>query len=424
MAEQQLLAIHRAFQDDDAASVKSILAGEPDLRARINERSGPFGSPAITNVRSVAMLDVLLEAGADIDLKSDWWAGGFGILHVAEPPIAQAAIERGASIDVHAAARLGMTAHLRDLLDKDPSLVHARGGDGQYPLHFAANVEIAALLLDRGADINARDLDHESTAAQWMVAERQEVARYLVERGCDTDILMTAALGDTELARRIVHDAPEAVRVRVSNEYFPMIGGRSGGTIYQWTLGWYVSAAQVAKRFGHQDIFDLLVEASPADERLINACWLGDSKEVSRLVAENPGLAASATPDGTSQIAHAARNNDLAAVELFLAAGFPVNARSQHGATCLHWSGFHGNADMTRALLAHGPDLADHANDFDGTPVEWACYGSVHGWEAGRGRYAETVDELMNAGSGLPKSSTGSQEVLDVLTKHGADSSR
>ena len=54
-------------------------------------------------------------------------------------------------------------------------------------------------------------MDHESTPAQYMLRvdqtrhypqDRQDVARYLVSRGCRTDILMAAALGDAELVRQ------------------------------------------------------------------------------------------------------------------------------------------------------------------------------------------------------------------------------
>ena len=53
------------------------------------------------------------------------------------------AIERGAVVDVHAAARLGLVERLRQLISGTPALVHERGGDGQTPLHFASTVEIA-----------------------------------------------------------------------------------------------------------------------------------------------------------------------------------------------------------------------------------------------------------------------------------------
>lgn len=81
-------------------------------------------------------------------------------------------------------------------------LVHAPGGDGQTPLHFASSIEIAEFLLHHGASIDDLDIDHESTPAQYMVRDRPEVARYLVRRGCRTDPLMMAALGDLERVRQ------------------------------------------------------------------------------------------------------------------------------------------------------------------------------------------------------------------------------
>src|SRR5262245_44223907 len=134
--------IKTAIQADDAGRVRRVLDRHPELKARINEPVGPFDSPALHSARSRAMLDVLLDAGADIDAKSQWWAGGFGLLHTANPELAAYAIERGAIVDVHAAARLGMFDRLRELVEADPALVHARGGDGQMPLHFASTVEI------------------------------------------------------------------------------------------------------------------------------------------------------------------------------------------------------------------------------------------------------------------------------------------
>jgi ankyrin repeat protein len=177
------------------------------------------------------MLDVLLEAGADINAKSRWWAGGFGLLHGAEPDLAQYAIERGATVDVHAAARLGMIEKLRELIAADPALVHARGGDGQTPLHFASTIEIAEFLLDHGADSDARDVDHESTAAQHMLRDRHEIARVLVPRGSRTDLLLAAALGDADLVRNHQDADPDCIHVRVRDEYFPLSKHRSGGTI-------------------------------------------------------------------------------------------------------------------------------------------------------------------------------------------------
>src|SRR5882724_10180747 len=224
--------LKQAFRDDDSELVRAVLECTPEVRARINEPIASFDSPAITHVRSREMLDVLLDAGADINAKSRWWAGGFGLLHRAEPDLATYAIQRGAIVDAHAAARLGMLEKLRELVFSDPALVHARGGDGQTPLHFASTVPIAEFLLRHGADIDARDVDHESTPAQYMVRDRQPIAACLVRRGCKTDILMAAAMGEEDLVRHHLDTDPDSIRVRVSDEYFPMINPKSGGTIY------------------------------------------------------------------------------------------------------------------------------------------------------------------------------------------------
>ena len=96
-----------SIEADDAERARLLLDRDPDVRARINEPIGPFDSPPLAGARSRAMIDVLLAAGADINARSQWWAGGFGYLHTADPELAAYAIERGAVVDVHAAARLG-----------------------------------------------------------------------------------------------------------------------------------------------------------------------------------------------------------------------------------------------------------------------------------------------------------------------------
>lgn len=411
--------LKKAFHADDARWLRKLLERYPEFKRLINEPIGPFDSPAIANVRSREMLDVLLEAGADIDAKSRWWAGGFGLLHNAEPDLAAYAVQRGATVDVHAAARLGMREMLRELVTADPHLVHARGGDGQTPLHFAGTIEIAAFLLDHGADIDTRDLDHESTPAQWMIRERQEIARFLVQRGCKTDILIAAALGEADLVRQHLDADPRSIHMRVTEEYFPKSSPRSGGTIYQWTLGWYVSPHEVAKQFDRDDVYRLLMDRSPADVKLIAACWVADETIVNALIASHPDLVANLSPGYRRHVALAARNNNLAATRLMLSAGLPVQALGQHRATPLHWAAFHGNAEMTREILRYHPPLELTDADFKSTPLGWAMHGSEHGWYCESGDYAGTVELLLDAGAKLPAKIGGTDAVKEVLRRHG-----
>ncbi|MBM3822655.1 MAG: ankyrin repeat domain-containing protein [Verrucomicrobia bacterium] len=406
---------HEAFKEDDAALLRLVLERHPALKARINDPIGPFDSPPLLNVRSRAMLDVLLEAGADINARSRWWAGGFGLLDQAPPELANYAIQRGAVIDVHAAARLGFLEKLRERVEADPALVHARGGDGQTPLHFASTVEIAAFLLDHGAEIDARDVDHESTPAQYMLSDRQDIARFLVQRGCRTDLLMAASLGDLALTRRHLDADPGCIHLRVTDEFFPKSRSRSGGTIYQWTLGWHASPHEVAERFGHVDVARLLQERSSVEVRLIVACWAGNEDAVGALLGEHPGLTARLSEAYRRHVAHAARNNKTDAVRLMLEAGLPIDALGQHRATPLHWASFHGNADMARVLLRYNPPLEARDADFASTPLGWAIHGSQHGWHCKSGDYVGVVTQLLAAGAKIPDRNDGSEEVKAAI---------
>lgn len=411
--------LREAIQADDAGRARHLLERHPELRAGINEPIGPFDSPALAGARSRAMIDVLLAAGADVNAKSQWWAGGFGLLHTADPELAAYAIERGAVVDVHAAARLGRLDRLRELIESDPQKVHARGGDGQTPLHFARTVEIAAYLLDHGAEIDARDIDHESTPAQYMLGDRPDVARYLVQQRCRTDLLLAAAVGDVDRVREHLDADPRCIRLRVSQEFFPMVNPKAGGTIYQWTLGYNASAYQAAAKFGHGDALMLLMDRSPLEAKLIAACWLHDSQTVVALHAQHPDLAERLSEADRNEIPQAARNNDTQAVLLMLEAGLPVTARGQHRGTPLHWAAWHGNLAMVQALLPFGPPLEDAENDFHTTPLGWATHGSEHGWHRQTGNYPAVVESLLEAGAKLLDTASGTDAVKEVQRRRG-----
>lgn len=163
-------ALTAAIRDSDAQRVHELLASHPELGARIDEPLPNYGFGIHALFAAVqrsdrATIDILLTAGADIRKRTEWWAGGFGVLDDCAPSLVDFLVERGAVIDGHAAARLGLLSKLSDLIAADPGVVQARGGDGQTPLHFASSVEIAAFLLDHGAQIDALDVDHKSTPA-------------------------------------------------------------------------------------------------------------------------------------------------------------------------------------------------------------------------------------------------------------------
>lgn len=329
-------------------------------------------------------------------------------------------IERGAIVDVHAAAALGMFEKVKELVSGNPALVHARGGDGQMPLHFAPTKEIAEYLLESGAEIDGLDIDHESTPAQYMVRDRQDVARYLLTRGCRTDILMASALGDLQLVRKHLEADPACLRMSVSDEYFPKNDPRAGGTIYIWALGAHKTAHIVAREFGHEDVFRLLLESSPDELKLALACELGEESIFKSMLANHANLVQMLSESDRRKVAYAAQSNNTEAVRLMLAAGWPVDARGQHGASPLHWAAFHGNTAMVQEILRYKPPLEIWDENFGGKPLSWAIYGSVHGWNREKGDYAGTVEALLQAGAEPPEVSEdleASEPVRKVLLR-------
>src|SRR4249919_409254 len=89
MASDEFQQLSAAVTANDAASVASLLQRTPALKARLNDAlpTESFGTVALqVAVRRAnrAMIDALLEAGADINQRSHWWAGSFGVFDDAD----------------------------------------------------------------------------------------------------------------------------------------------------------------------------------------------------------------------------------------------------------------------------------------------------------------------------------------------------
>src|SRR5215472_14479877 len=136
----------------DAQRVERVLRDHPELKADLNQPLATYGDLplmlAAVQRSDRKTVDVLLASGADLQARGRSWAGGRGVLDECAPEMAAFLIERGAAVDAHSAARLGMLERLQKLLDTEPALVHARGDGGQTPLHFASSIDIARFLLD------------------------------------------------------------------------------------------------------------------------------------------------------------------------------------------------------------------------------------------------------------------------------------
>jgi ankyrin repeat protein len=423
-----------AVRSGDADAVRALLEHYPEVQASVNAPLGAFGSrPVVMARNNLAVIDVLLEYGADLNLKSEWWAGPFGILESGiTPDQAAPLIARGAIVDIFAAAHLGLAHRVRELVDADPSLVFARGGDGKTALHCARSVEIAVYLLDRGADIDGRDVDHESTPAQYLIREAPDVARILVDRGAWFDIFIAVGLRDKSLVERCLRDDPEALDHRIwQGKYTTVHRGRPStreeigdhrGDFYRWVFGHNVSVLDAARALGFDDILELLLQhASPA-QRLLAACAAADRPAADAIVSEHPDVVSSLSRDRMRLIADRAHANDTAAVMLMLDLGFDARVPGPDEFEAIRWAAFHGNPEMTRRLLGHSPPLNVPDPSYGGTPLDNCLYGALHGWSCDSSPcdYPATVQLLIDAGERVRPEylPTGLDDVDAVLRAH------
>ena len=310
-------------------------------------------------------------------------------------------MERGATIIPHAAAEQGWLDWLESAYIDDPTIAWGRGGDGKSPLHYASEPDVIDWLLERGADMETRDFDHEGTPLQWMIAERRyDAARHLLGRGAQVDIFAAVVLGDIALVKSALEAHPGAIRARVNDAGYELTPTADGAHEYVYAFGGAgMSPHQVALFFEQDDVFAYLLEQSPPDVQLPAYCAAGDAAAARRVANADPGLVANLADADKRQLLYAAWTGQVEVVRLMATLGFDMRIRDDDDMTALHWAAFHGQAGVIEALLDadENPPL-DWLNSYGGTPLTTCLYGARHSWR-GDGDHAASLELLVDAGS-------------------------
>lgn len=378
-----------AVSGGNVGETRRLLSSQPRLAELIDGPFFPFGTPALVVARRDRELaELLLENGANIDARS---FHGFGVLDDTDPEHAAFFLERGATVTIHAAAELNLLDRAKAILDDDPEAVNSRGGDGKTPLHVAKTPELVDLLLDRGADLEARCEDHRSTPLQYSINE-VEVRNRLVERGAHVDLFAAAAIGDVALIHAELKRCPESIHARNHQEgYAPVLPG----SIYNWKLGFKLSPHQVAVKYGNREAFDALMEASPLEEKLLNAC-LCDRESSARSIAQtHPDLVSGLSERDQTRFADAVWCGNLSAARLMLDLGFHPDTPYDEGPALMGACLF-GNLAMIELLLERGA-ATDWVNDYGANPLGVAVWASKN-FKNDEGDYPGCVARFLAAG--------------------------
>jgi ankyrin repeat protein len=291
-----------------------------------------------------------------------------------------------------------LIATARMLLDRgaDPnaSYIHEQWPDSPLPCLYGAtglnnNPALALALLEAGARPNDSESLYHST-------EHDDMAclKLLLEHGA-------TPAGSNALKHVLDREHPEGLRLLLAAGADPNEVNQRGETALHWAV-WRGRGAQaiallldsgarvdarrndgrtayaMAVNSGQTEIAALLETRGAATDlaaidRFMGACAAADAGQLHRLLAEAPRIAP--PPEDERLLPDLASEHRTPAVLALLAAGVPVDAHGEAGATALHWACWKGYADLVKVLIEHGASMTIEDSQFHATPPGWFDHG-------------------------------------------------
>lgn len=401
----QAVRARRADEDRMLAEAKAFLGGGGKVDDVV-ERDFPFGWVRVYRTRlKVAaakgyakVVAYLLEKGADPNFKGECSGAWTAVHWGATPEVLEQLVKAGGDIrasskphwgwrPIHFAAAMGWPSAVQWYLDKGID-AEVTTNEGETPLHFARDAATAKVLLDAGANPNAKTIDTTRWGARWVSAS--STPKFA------TPLHYAALRGDVALLKCLLAAgaAPRAIdKQRRTPLHFAAEWGRVKAL--EFLLG--VTAKKDLSRLlragadgGHVEVCRHLLarKANPnaAGEHgrtaLHHAVWVGyspprqndlrDRAELVRMLLSAGAKVDCRSAEGETPLIRAVRGYaDATIVELLIDAKADVNARDKQGSSALHEAADNGDPAVVNLLLRNGAD--PNAVDGDGArPVDRA----------------------------------------------------
>lgn len=260
---------------------------------------------------------------------------------------------------------------VRMLVDAAPDLVNARTSKynrGVTPLHLAAavrgarQVDIVRLLLDKGANVNAKSVRKETPLH---IACTQRVPIDVIKELLDKGANPTAKLAwDDRTVLHIAAQQPDPAVIdllltKVNNAN--MVAGPAG------TPADCETPLHIAAAYGHVEVVQRLLDSNKQAVDKVQ-CHLGATPLM------NLCMASSVSPASAAGTAAA-----------LLAAGADIKATTTDKRTALHLAAQSGNVTLVEVLLDAGADPLAEAEEPGSTPIKLAATPEVSRVFASRG---------------------------------------
>ena len=346
------------------------------------------------------------------------------------------------STPLHAAA-LANARETAEVLLQNGADINAKDDEGDTSLHFAALAnarETAEVLLQNGADANAQAKDGTTPLHFAALANACKIAEVLLKSEADinakaeggvTPLHYAASANACEIAEVLLKSGAD-INTKAENGKTPLHFAASENARQTAEVLLQNGADINAKATLHTSISPYYTtfldkmeveddERELEDSTPLHAAALADARQTAEVLLQNGADINAKAKNGTTPLHDAALADARETAEVLFQNGADINAQAENGTTPLHDAAWTNARETAEVLLQNGADINAQAKN--GTPLHFAA------WTNAR----ETAEVLLQNGADInAKVKNGrtslhfaalanARETAEVLLKWGAD---
>jgi len=280
---------------------------------------------------------------------------------------------------LHIAARLGALARAKSLIDKGAD-IDARDAWGETALHCAAyqgHRDVVDLLVDKGAHVNSKNALSETPLHAAVKGNQTVLARLLIAKSAEVN------------AKSWSDDTPLHYAIKSGDVGEDMIGlliDKDANINAENSKG--QTPLDIAIRRNRRQIVELLIAKGANLASIHLSAYQGDLDKVRSFIEKGIGVNAMDSY-GATPLHYAAARGNKEVIEFLVTREADVNARRSDGRMPLHEAAGGGHKDVVELLIENAANVSARAR-WGYTPIYYAVW-------------------------------SGSKEVVELLVEDGAD---